>query len=117
MAARERTNADGVRALLFVLVLGILLLATPAGAQEAAVRPDFSQSAMPLAEALRQFARVSGFDVVFPEDLVAGRRSAPIKNARSAHDALAQMLAGSGLAPRFTRPDAFISSMAFHVST
>lgn len=63
---------------------------------------------MPLADALRRFARETGYDVVFPEHLVEGRRSAPVRAPRGHHDALLQMLAGSGLVPRFTRRDAFV---------
>ncbi len=67
---------------------------------------------MPLAEALRRFAKESGYDVVFPEGLVEGKMAAPVRDAANAHDALIQMLAGSGLVPRFTRPDAFVLEAA-----
>lgn len=108
MVGRERTNVGSVKGLLVVLALAVSAFAAPAAAQESPVRPGYSQPATTLAEALRWFARASGYDVVFLEGLVEGRRSAPVKNARNAHDALTQMLAGSGLVPRFTRPDAFI---------
>lgn len=109
MVAWGRTNV-GIRGALLALLLALASfgLALPAAAQDAGARGRHSQPAMPLAEALRQFARTSSYDVVFPEELVKGRQSAPVKDARNAHDALAQMLAGSGLVPRFTRPDAFI---------
>ncbi|MCG2839435.1 hypothetical protein L6Q21_00400 [Sandaracinobacter sp. RS1-74] len=62
----------------------------------------------PLAEALRRFALKSGYDVVFAEELVRDHRAGPVSAARSPYEELVQMLAGTGLAPRFTRRDAFI---------
>lgn len=63
---------------------------------------------MPLTEALRRFARTTGNDVVFKEDMVRGLRAGAVREAGDPYDALRQMLAGSGLASRFTRRDAFI---------
>lgn len=85
-----------------------LAMAQPAAAQEAPSARQDDPSAVPLAEALRRFAKERGYDVVFPEKLVDGKRAAPIREAGSAYDALTQLLAGSGLVPRFTRPDAFV---------
>lgn len=62
----------------------------------------------PLADALRQFGKRNGYDVVVAEELVEGKRAASVQKARTAYDALMQMLNGSGLVPRFTRPDAII---------
>lgn len=62
----------------------------------------------PLADALRAFARESGYDVVFGEQLVRGKTSNGVRSAASPYDALTQILAGTGLVPRFTRRDAFI---------
>lgn len=68
----------------------------------------YDQPAMPLAEALRRFARATGNDVVFKEDMVRGLHARAVRNAGDPYDALRQMLAGTGLASRFTRRDAFI---------
>lgn len=108
MVAWERTNIGIVRGLLAILVILGLGFGAPAAAQTKDSPPDYAQPAMPLADALRRFAKVTGYDVVFQETLVEGRRSAPVKNARNAHHALTQLLERSGLVPRFTRSDAFI---------
>jgi hypothetical protein len=83
-------------------------MTSPAAAQEVPAARRDNPPGVPLAEALRRFAKERGYDVVFPEMLVEGKRAAPIREAGSAYDALTQMLAGSGLVPRFTRPDAFV---------
>lgn len=108
MVAWERTNIGIVTALVAILAILGLGWATPASAQTTHAAAAFDQPAMPLADALRRFAKVTGYDVVFQQSLVEGRRSAPVDDARNAHHALSQLLARSGLAPRFTRPDAFI---------
>lgn len=66
----------------------------------------------PLADALRTFARVSGYDVVFADELVRGKTSTKIDAGATPVEALGQILRGSGLSPRFTRPDAFIIEAA-----
>lgn len=63
---------------------------------------------IPLAEALRTFARQSGYDVVFTEELVRGKATIGVRANASAYETLTRMLAGTGLAPRFTRRDAFV---------
>jgi len=100
---------------LFVVLLGAMPLglgSLPASAQmadeEQVPLAVEEQAAMPLADALRQFGRDSGYDVVFPEALVAGKYAAPVRNAQTAYDRLDQLLANSGLVPRFTRRNAFI---------
>lgn len=80
----------------------------PAWGQAAPARAVLDQPRMPLDQALRRFGQTAGFDVVFKEDLVRGRQAAAVSRARSAHDALAQILNGTGLAARFTRPNAII---------
>lgn len=93
---------------LAVCVGGGLIFSSPVSAQERQPQSALSQPAMPLGEALRRFAKASRYDVVFQEELVRGRRSAAVVGPGSPHDALVQMLAGSGLTARFTRPDALI---------
>jgi len=92
-----------------LLAVALLSLSTPAAAEPAAAAARRSlPGGAPLADALRRFSRESGYDVVFPEELVRGKRAAAVRDPRSAYDVVTQMLAGSGLAPRFVRRDAFI---------
>lgn len=107
MLALKRAKTGIVRVLLAMLA-ATWAAAVPACAHDSGEPSGYSQPAMPLADALRLFARTTGYDVVFQEALVHGRRSAAVDRARNAHQALAQLLEGSGLAPRFTRRDAFI---------
>ncbi|NIJ39307.1 hypothetical protein FHR22_004054 [Sphingopyxis panaciterrae] len=88
-----------------------VLVAEPAGAR--GQQDDWGVTAgQPLADALRQFGKRNGYDVIVAEELIAGKRAGPVHNARTAYDALMQMLEGSGLVPRFTRPDAIILESA-----
>ena|GEM_PF-2919507 len=111
---RTRKNLTYANVMLLwasVLGMGLGMGAAPVLAQAAdedQVPAAQQQPALPLAEALRQFGRDSGYDVVFPEALVAGKNAAPVRNAQTAYDRLDQILAGSGLIPRFTRRNAFI---------
>lgn len=61
---------------------------------------------LPLSEALARLAEQSGFHVNYDERLAHGLTSRAV-SASTPQDALDQMLAGTGLAPRFTRRDAF----------
>ena len=96
------------------LSLALLLQAPvtePAAAREQ--QDDWGVTAgQPLADALRQFGKRNGYDVIVAEELVEGKRASPVRKARTAYDALMQMLEGSGLVPRFTRPDAVILESA-----
>lgn len=65
-------------------------------AQEA--QRSYNIAAQPLADALREYARVSGREIIAPSTLVSGKRSAGARGRFSADAALARLLAGSGLA-------------------
>lgn len=97
-----------LRAIALSLVLSLQgLAAEPAVARQQ--RDDWgAEAGQPLADALRQFGKRHGYDVIVAEELVEGRQTAPVVKARTAYEALMQMLDGSGLVPRFTRPDAII---------
>ena len=104
---------NGLTHLFGILVLALSLSMGSASASAQAADADQVSAAaedlsVPLADALRQFGQDSGYDVVFPEALVAGKHAAPVQNAQTAYDRLDQLLAGSGLVPRFTRRNAFI---------
>lgn len=96
-----------LRFMLAILAAAAMLAGTPARAQ-GRLPAGYEQPAMPLAEALRRFARATGNDVVFKEDMVRGLQARAVRNAGDPYDALRQMLSGTGLASRFTRRDAFI---------
>jgi hypothetical protein len=97
-----------LRAVTIALALGAVIGMPPqAVAQEAASPARFDMPALPLAEALARFGRRAGFHLNYDERLAEGRRSSPVRGAASANEALDQLLAGTGLAARFTRRDAF----------
>ena len=57
---------------------------------------DFDLPAQPLAAALAQYAAVSGRSVMFIDEWVAGRTSAPVRGRHAPHAALRALLAGTG---------------------
>jgi len=80
--------------------LSIALTATSAAAE---TRPiAFDLPAQPLGESLRDFYRESGEQIVFSEDLVAGRTSPALKGSYTADQALAMLLEGTNLTARRT---------------
>lgn len=112
MGQANYSGGGGLRALALPLALLLQALAAePVGARE---QPnDWGVAAgQPLADALRQFGKRNGYDVVVAEELIEGKRAGSVRKARTAYDALMQMLDGSGLVPRFTRPDAIILESA-----
>ncbi len=58
---------------------------------------NFNIPAEPLSQSLRAFAQVSGQQIIFTDDLVAGKNAPSLHGSYSADDALAQLLAGTGL--------------------
>lgn len=72
-----------------------LAAASPAQAQADMRRYDIE--AQDLAAALRRFAAISGREVVASSELVAGKRSGGVRGQYAPDDALAQLLAGTGL--------------------
>lgn len=71
------------------------LHAPAAQAQE--VSHSYDIAAQPLADALRQYARESGRDIIAPATLVAGKRSKAVRGRLSADSALSRLLTGTGL--------------------
>ncbi|WP_164738519.1 TonB-dependent siderophore receptor [Aquabacter cavernae] len=87
------------------LVLGAAL-PTTAGAQgtpPAAIA--FNIPAQDLGSALTVFADRAGLRLLFPSDLVAGRRTPGLSGAYTPDAAIARLLQGTGLVYRFTRSD------------
>ena len=103
-AMRDFTISLGLRAACFA---ASVCLPGIAAAQTKAAPKTYRQEALPLGEALERFGRAAAFDIVFPEHLVRGRRSGPV-DSPNPYRALEQILIGTGLAARFTRPDAII---------
>lgn len=65
----------------------------------------FDLPAQPLAKTLQDFARLTELIVLAPAPLLDGRTSAPVQGDFAPRDALARMLAGTGLRAEFSRPD------------
>lgn len=57
----------------------------------------FDMPRQPLGQALREYARISGEQIIFTNDLVQGRFAPALHGTFDAHDALTQLLSGSGL--------------------
>jgi outer membrane receptor for ferric coprogen and ferric-rhodotorulic acid len=83
-------------------------LPSPAMAQSvAATTPEevnLNIAAQPLKNALRAFAGVTHLQLVYTSELVAGITSGAVSGSYAPAAALQQLLAGSGLAYRFTSP-------------
>lgn len=93
-------------AVALISVLGLPRAAMARGAP-AAASATYDMPALPLSEALTRLGKRAGFHLNYDERLAEGRMSAPVRGASSPHEALDQLLAGTGLEPRFTRRDAF----------
>lgn len=84
--------------LLGTLITAPLLMPVAAEAQTSAPARALAIPAQDLATALVTLAQQSGRNVLFAPDAVAGKRSGAVRGAASFDAALAQMLAGTGLA-------------------
>ena len=82
-----------------------MVAAPPAWAQQ--VR-RFDIAAQDLNAALRQFANLTGRDVLYAPALVAGRRSAGVQGRMSERDALTALLTGTGLRFEQTQSNGFV---------
>lgn len=80
-------------------------LAQPAASME--TRQPFHIAAQPLLEALKAFGRQTQAQVLFDDGLVEGRQGAAVSGNLSAREALARLLAGTGLAAVSTQPGTF----------
>lgn len=94
-----------------VLSCSVVALATcPAVAKAQASEPAVAVSiaAGPLDKALMALAAQTQMRIFFTSDLVAGRRAAPLAGRLTASEALARLLAGSGLEARRTAPGVLV---------
>jgi len=79
-------------------LVGGLCAALWGGAAVAQVQTySFDIPSEPLSVALRDYARVSGQQIIFTDDLVAGKHTAALHGTYSADDALAHLLTGTTL--------------------
>ena len=58
---------------------------------------SFDLPSQPLSDSLKEYARVSGQQIIFTEDLVLGYVAKPLHGTLTAGDALNQLLDGTGL--------------------
>lgn len=82
--------------------------ASPSIAQTPESKLRFQVAAMGLSEALQDFAKRHNINIVYAEDLVRGRRSAPVDGEFSIPDALRALLAGSGLTYRINADGTYL---------
>jgi hypothetical protein len=61
-----------------------------------------------LHEALQQYSAATGLSLLYDSNVVAGRISAPLNGSYTAQEALRLLLAGSGMAVRYTSAEAFM---------
>jgi len=116
VALRARTGAMPVsfRLLCSVIFLALAFFAT-AIAQNV-TKPTgplkFDIPEEPMAEALQAYSVLTGTQVMFETNSVAGYRSAPVQGELTAETALQMMLANTDLRVRYTRASAITISLA-----
>src|SRR5260370_1392549 len=105
----SRTTCDWMRATAHALAIAFAVSAANVAAQQTPGAGDAQRSAkasqvyffdlprQPLSKALQAYAKVSGQQIIFTEDLVAGREAAAIRGSFTAEDALQQLLKGTNL--------------------
>lgn len=97
------------------LVLG---LAARAEAQPAPQEQlTLTMPAMPLGDALRQVARMSGRNLVVNDQLIAGREAPAISGSLTPDEALQRLLAGTGLSSRTVEETIIISGPPVEVAS
>ncbi|MBS7778338.1 TonB-dependent siderophore receptor [Acidovorax sp. CCYZU-2555] len=79
------------------LAIALAFAGTSVHAQDGAAPIAFSIKAQPLAEALNDWARLTRIQLIAQQDLVAGKSAPGVSGALTPDQALAQLLAGSGL--------------------
>lgn len=91
----------------FLLVASIgLVSATPESVAQTEIAPaeqSYDIPPLPLNAALARFGQISHVDIIYDDTLARTRRSAAISGRFAPQQALARLLAGTGLSYRFTR--------------
>jgi len=90
------------------LMAGPVTLAQSGTAASNSQTQTYSIGAQALGAALQEFAAQAGLQLLFSESDVAGMRAAGLKGTFTQDQALAQLLAGSGLSYEFLKPGAVI---------
>ncbi|VVE85281.1 STN domain-containing protein [Pandoraea sputorum] len=107
-----RKSPAGVSWLAGVLALGWLacLLFGPAAIARTDAREaqSFDIPELPLKDALARFDTLTRMSVFYPSSLVEGRRSHAVSGIRAPHEALDEMLSGTGVTAERTAEDAFV---------
>ncbi|VVE82438.1 STN domain-containing protein [Pandoraea sputorum] len=107
-----RKSPAGVSWLAGVLALGWLacLLFGPAAIARTDAREaqPFDIPELPLKDALARFDTLTRMSVFYPSSLVEGRRSHAVSGIRAPHEALDEMLSGTGVTAERTAEDAFV---------
>lgn len=79
-----------------------------ANAEDGGAEPvRFDLPAQPLEMSLAVFGRITGYSVLVASSLTVGREAAAVQGDYAPRDALQRMLAGTGLAARYTAANAF----------
>jgi len=86
---------------------GLFVLSTTAVGQ-VPVERRFEVAAQPLDQALAAFSVSTGLQMLYDSSLAAGRQSSPVSGEMQPREALALMLAGTGLTARFTSGGAVV---------
>lgn len=79
-------------------LFGALMFAVAGAAEAQTYAIDFPRQS--LSASLRAYAQAYGLQIIFTEDLVAGKAAPQLRGSFTADDALTNLLAGSGLATR-----------------
>src|ERR1044071_10386411 len=86
--------------LLRTVSVGSLCVVLWNGSAHAQPKFSFDLPRQPLSQSLKEYARVSGQQIIFTEDLVQGFEGKPLHATLTAADALNQLLEGTGLVVR-----------------
>jgi hypothetical protein len=91
----------------------LMSAAVPAGAVAAAeLSYPFELSTGSLGSALSAYARITGRQLLYPSTLVAGRQAPAVKGRLTADQALARLLAGSGIGIRHAGRNVYVLTAA-----
>lgn len=102
---------SGLSVLLAGLLAAVYVAApAPSAAQSASALDElrYDISARPVAQALTEFATVSGVSIIYRQSLAGDRRSTALSGTFTAPAALRRLLDGTGLSARFTSPTSAI---------
>jgi hypothetical protein len=103
-------TAQGVRGVTFALAAALLTAASSASIAAAQAQQvvqgqfTFDIKAKPVPQAVNDIGRIAGLSVVFRENRPISATGNPVRGRLSAEQALATMLAGTGLGYSFSNP-------------